>query len=440
MRRRRPMRSLLTTAAILVLFTPQAHAGEILQDSGGSCGWLQNPVGQSFTAIDVNLETIGFHYEDWNTHMGAALISVLLYSGEGVSRSLIDFRIRDLGGVNGMADFDFSGHTLVFGQVYSFEVQSSSQRGATCRSTANPYDGGMFYTGTSANSAHDMRFHVVGNLDGVLALVVTSAEPAGSNCASGGVRIDSGLDYDIDGTLDSGEINSTTYVCNGANGSSGLNTLVSTSAEAAGSNCTNGGIRIDTGVDDNDDGVLDAGEVDATFYVCDGAPGSDGADGDTSLMVTNTELAGGNCANGGVRVDSGIDVDANGTLSATEIDATTYVCDGTDGTDGTDGADGVGGADGVNGVSSLVEVSEIPAGDEACPNGGQRIESGLDADGDGTLSEGEILNIADVCSGDAESAGGGSSGGCNQAGHSSAPVAALPLLLLMLAFVRRRSS
>jgi hypothetical protein len=58
----------------------------------------------------------------------------------------------------------------------------------------------------------------------------------------------------------------------GATGQNGLNALIKTTSEAAGANCTNGGTKIETGLDANGNGVLDAGEVNAsqTKYVCDG--------------------------------------------------------------------------------------------------------------------------------------------------------------------------
>jgi len=45
--------------------------------------------------------------------------------------------------------------------------------------------------------------------------VVLTDEPAGANCAAGGQRVDSGLDDDDSGTLEAGEIDQTSYVCNG---------------------------------------------------------------------------------------------------------------------------------------------------------------------------------------------------------------------------------
>jgi len=58
----------------------------------------------------------------------------------------------------------------------------------------------------------------------------------------------------------------------GANGTNGLNALIKTTSESAGANCTNGGTKIETGLDANGDGILDVGEVNVsqTKYVCNG--------------------------------------------------------------------------------------------------------------------------------------------------------------------------
>ena len=108
-------------------------------------------------------------------------------------------------------------------------------------------------------------------------LVATSDEAPGANCSDGGTKIEVGLDEDGDGVLDSSEVTSTSYVCNGGNGGSGgngQNSLVTTSAEPAGTNCPFGGTKIETGLDADDDGTLDPGEVNgtATSYVCNIAP------------------------------------------------------------------------------------------------------------------------------------------------------------------------
>jgi hypothetical protein len=106
-------------------------------------------------------------------------------------------------------------------------------------------------------------------------LLVTSEAP-GSNCSTGGSRIDAGLDANGNGVLDPSEATSTQYVCNGAAGSTGAvasTLLVETSNEAAGANCAAGGQRIRAGYDSNGNGVLDPSEVASTGYVCSGATG-----------------------------------------------------------------------------------------------------------------------------------------------------------------------
>ncbi len=116
-----------------------------------------------------------------------------------------------------------------------------------------------------------------GGTPGHVALVNTSAEPAGANCADGGTKIEAGVDTNDNGTLDASEVTSTSYVCEGGNGNNGNNghsSLVATSDEPAGANCPFGGVKIETGLDTNDDGVLGASEVNAsaTSFVCNVAP------------------------------------------------------------------------------------------------------------------------------------------------------------------------
>lgn len=62
---------------------------------------------------------------------------------------------------------------------------------------------------------------------------------------------------------------------------SGTNSQLQTSAEPPGANCAAGGTRLDVGTDVNGDGMLDASEIDAsqTRYICNGAQGASGATG-----------------------------------------------------------------------------------------------------------------------------------------------------------------
>ena len=56
---------------------------------------------------------------------------------------------------------------------------------------------------------------------------------------------------------------------NGADGVNGLNSLVMQTPLAVGNaNCLNGGVQIDSGLDDNGNNTLESGEIDATEFVC----------------------------------------------------------------------------------------------------------------------------------------------------------------------------
>lgn len=71
--------------------------------------------------------------------------------------------------------------------------------------------------------------------------------------------------------MDDSEITVTAYACNGFDGNV---SLVNIADEEAGTNCENGGVKIDSGVDDNGDGVLDSEEIDISRYVCNGSDGN----------------------------------------------------------------------------------------------------------------------------------------------------------------------
>ena len=79
--------------------------------------------------------------------------------------------------------------------------------------------------------------------------------------------------------------------------------------------------------------------------------GSDGTNGKNSLISTTTESSGANCATGGLKVQSGLDSDEDGVLDSTEVTATSYICNGTVGTNGTNGTNGDNGTVGTNGTN-----------------------------------------------------------------------------------------
>jgi photosystem II stability/assembly factor-like uncharacterized protein len=184
------------------------------------------------------------------------------------------------------------------------------------------------------------------------AAAMVTLEPPGANCANGGSRIESGIDANNNGVLDSFEVTGVQYACNGvpgangstgatgatgATGNAGLTSLVRIDAEAPGANCANGGSKVTAGPDANGNGVLENGEVSSTSYVCSGAAGANGSNGANgtngsngrnSLMAIANEGAGANCTYGGKKVTSGLDANGNGVLDAGEVTGTDYLCNG----------------------------------------------------------------------------------------------------------------
>lgn len=216
--------------------------------------------------------------------------------------------------------------------------------------------------------------------DGLTSLVHLADEPTGAHCPNGGTRIDSGVDANRNGELDAAEVSQTQYACSGATPS---RALILSSVEGPGPACALGGSRVDVGTDSDGDGVLDASEITSTTHVCNGATGATGdagAPGAASLVSIVLEPAGSNCPDGGRRVSSGLDANANGQLDSAEVSSTAYVCDG-----------------GVGGTVLVAQQVELPGNN--CSSGGVAIKSGLDSNENGVLDSSEVTATSYVCNG-----------------------------------------
>ncbi len=198
---------------------------------------------------------------------------------------------------------------------------------------------------------------------GSVVYAIRNAAPADA-CPNGGISLDAGIDTNGDGALDPSEVASTQYICNGVDGldgtdgtngtdgangtngtdgANGLSALVSVTNEPPGQSCAAGGKKVSVGRDTNNNGVLDPSGITSSDYICNGADGADGtsgtngANGLNTLVLVVSEPTGVNCANGGLKVDSGLDTDVDGVLDTTEVTSTTYVCNGAAGADGASG-------------------------------------------------------------------------------------------------------
>ena len=114
---------------------------------------------------------------------------------------------------------------------------------------------------------------------------------------------------------------------NGTNGLDGKNTVVKTTTEVAGDNCVTGGVKLEYGIDANNSGVLDAGEINATLtkYVCNGTVGIQGTSGlvnrqmstilNQAISQTSTNIISINAlTNQIIRYSGMIQMDANTTI------------------------------------------------------------------------------------------------------------------------------
>ena len=162
---------------------------------------------------------------------------------------------------------------------------------------------------------------------GSTVLVTQTSVEAGEVCANGGVQIGSGVDIDGDGLLSIEETDSSSTICNGgsltladvASVTSKLNALVNIVEVAAKDvNCPKGGVKIETGIDIDASESLEVSEVTNTQFVCNGFE---------SLTQVNIEPIGLNCAAGGRRIDTGLDINGDGLLDESEINSSGFLCD-----------------------------------------------------------------------------------------------------------------
>ena len=125
----------------------------------------------------------------------------------------------------------------------------------------------------------------------------------------------------------------------------------------------------------------------ALFLAAMAVPGCDDDDSPkTTFEVQHFVGVEGECTNGGIRVDILED-------NAVKLDKRQYICNGRNGTAGKDGRDGKDGG----GLSTLMVTSNDVG--SSCANGGVRIDTGADANGNGALDSNEVTNSRYICNG-----------------------------------------
>ncbi|QEH42764.1 hypothetical protein [Chitinophaga sp. XS-30] len=115
---------------------------------------------------------------------------------------------------------------------------------------------------------------------------------------------------------------SSNLFCNKEQGPQGFNSIIRTTAETAGTNCSNGGYKVESGIDKNNNDILEDFEVTNTSYICNGIDSNEPA----TLINVSAEPNGDNCSSGGYRIETGTDVNKDGELQASEVTKTTFIC------------------------------------------------------------------------------------------------------------------
>ena len=163
-------------------------------------------------------------------------------------------------------------------------------------------------------------------------------------------------------------------------------------------NCPAGGLLVTIGDDADSSKHLEDSEIVSEAYICNGTKGCS-----TVANARQSSSLSSQCPTAyGVVVTSGVDCDSDGSIDSGK-ETETVLCYGAKGSNGSGVTGEPGsasdGADGAEGRASEFVVSEEPAG-ENCAEGGSKIESRFDADGNGTFESSEIT-VKYICNGSA---------------------------------------
>lgn len=146
---------------------------------------------------------------------------------------------------------------------------------------------------------------------------------------------------------------------------------------------------------------------------CGGQALQEKSDSDSPLGIAVTQALKTDCPNGGVVINQGIDRNGNGKIDQNEITSSETVCNGEDGSSCTVADNGNGTKtiscgsgtsvtihDGTNGKNIGVAVTPEPAGTN-CSAGGKKYTTFFDTNSNGIQDVGEsILNTSYICNGE----------------------------------------
>jgi len=125
------MKRFITLASLAcLLFACELRAGVILQDQSDGMHQIKafTPTGQTFTADDLYLMSIGFYFWGLDDHRRTGTVSVILRQGAGVEGNEIARQSLEISTDNWtIVDFSFPAIELVVGESYTAIVEASNE-------------------------------------------------------------------------------------------------------------------------------------------------------------------------------------------------------------------------------------------------------------------------------------------------------------------------
>jgi len=161
----------MAAAAAVSLWSLGAARAAVIENNAGQFDasiHAFDPLGQTFTAIDSSLVSIGFAYSDLNPGSPNDPITLNLYAGDGTGGALLASRTFTLPAVLPSAtappviiDTDFSGVSLTVGSIYTAALSTDSFKVAAVYGP-DAYAGGHGVNTPAACGDCDLNFRVVG--------------------------------------------------------------------------------------------------------------------------------------------------------------------------------------------------------------------------------------------------------------------------------------
>ncbi len=174
---RSSIKFIVSVMSLIMSFTLAVRGGTIIQDKDGA-GWQiqsYSPIGQTFTAEDTQIKSIGFGVFEINPQLPLVPVTIKVYEGMGTGGTLLGSApLSGLQpGFDGFFDADFGSLTLLVGHVYSAVLSTTSERaavyGAWWKSDIDghiiqpdPYTGGKGFNNESQHNLgeFDLMFRV----------------------------------------------------------------------------------------------------------------------------------------------------------------------------------------------------------------------------------------------------------------------------------------